>query len=130
MSILKNITKDYIDKTISQIDQNSIPPKRFSDKYILISDGKRLPPKYVLSKANIFINGNELDSNLFNAVEAKDYLKKLGYMIETLNFSEIPRIFIAPRSGEQSTKNFEKTIKEGYKKMICLSFFQMKIDLT
>lgn len=30
--------------------------------------------------------------------------------------NSLPRIFVAPRSGEQSTKNFEKTIEGDYKK--------------
>lgn len=40
--------------------------------------------------------------------------------------SNIPRVFIAPRSGEQSTKNFKKTIDGGYKKSELEFFYQIK----
>ncbi len=39
------------------------------------------------------------------------------------NISEMPQIFIAPRSGEQSSKNFQKTIEGGYKKSDLIKFF-------
>ncbi len=35
---------------------------------------------------------------------------------EDITKGELPRIFIAPRSNEQSSRNFEKTIEGGYKK--------------
>lgn len=36
--------------------------------------------------------------------------------------NQLPQIFIAPRSGEHSTKNFKKTVEGGYKKMELMEF--------
>jgi len=85
MSIPKNITKEVILKAINEINENDIPDKRLSKEYYLKHEGKTLPPKYVISIANKFVNEIELDSKLFNAVEAKNFLKKMDFKI---NYNE------------------------------------------
>lgn len=124
MSIPKNITKELIEKAIAELENSDIPTERLSYNYFLQAGGKSLPPKYVISIANKYANNKELDSEEFNAVEAKEFLKKLGFTVTEKNESrELPRIFIAPRSGEQSSKNFAKTIEGGYKKNELQRFF-------
>lgn len=76
MSIPKNITKEDILKAIDVINENDIPNNRLSKEYYLKYGEKTLPPKYVISIANKYANNKELDSNNFNAVEAKNFLKK------------------------------------------------------
>lgn len=82
MSIPKNITKEHIDKVIQEINIDDIPKDRLSNTYFLISGNKRLPPKFVISEANKYANNTFLSSDVFNAVEAVAFLKKLNYIIE------------------------------------------------
>ena len=85
MSIPINITKDHIDRVISEINIDDIPKGRLSNAYFLIAGEKRLPPKFVLSEANKYANNAILSSDSFHAVEAIAFLKKLNYEIEESN---------------------------------------------
>ncbi len=82
MSIPNNITKEDIIKTINIINENDIPSNRLSKEYFLKYGNKTLPPKYIISIANKNVNNTELDSNSFNAIEAKNFLAKLGFEIK------------------------------------------------
>ena len=55
-----NITREHVIKALEEIDASAIPPGRASTKFALVLNGKRYPPKYVLSLANRFANGKEL----------------------------------------------------------------------
>jgi hypothetical protein len=57
-----NISKESVFDAIGDINKNGIPENRHSDKYFLLYDNFLYPPKYVLSIANKFVNGKELDS--------------------------------------------------------------------
>lgn len=81
MAIPSNITKEHIDKAIKEIIPAEIPQERLSVHYFLIHGEITLPPKYVISIANKFVNNVELDSHLFTAVEAKNFLIKKNYNI-------------------------------------------------
>ena len=59
MSIPKNITKEHLLKAISKIDNDGIPKDGDSQYYDVIHNGKKYPPKLVVSYANIFANGSE-----------------------------------------------------------------------
>lgn len=76
MSIPKNIFRKHIEKAINEINPDQIPSQRLEKRYKLIEKGKTLPPKYVISIANKFANGEELNFENFNAVEAKNFLIK------------------------------------------------------
>ena len=88
MAIPQNITKEHIEKAIEEIIPAQIPVQRLEQNYSLISNGKTLPPKYVLSVANKHANGSELNSETFNAVEAKNYLIKLGFNVADKRLEE------------------------------------------
>lgn len=104
MSIPKNITEIHIDKAISEIKLLDIPKKRLSNTYFLLSNNKKLPPKYVLSQANIYANKEELDGGLFNAVEAVAFLRKRGYIIEEID--KIANIKLYDIHGKSTIENF------------------------
>jgi len=89
MSIPKNIAKEHIEKAIAEIRQSVIPAERFSVAYFLKVGNENLPPKYVISIANKYANGIELDSKDFNAIEAKNFLKKLKFEIIEKNSKNI-----------------------------------------
>ena len=81
MAIPKNITREHIEEAIQEINPINIPSQRLEQHYSIVENGKSLPPKYVISIANRIANKIELESNEFNAVEAKDYLKKLNFNV-------------------------------------------------
>ena len=75
-----NIAKEHIIQAIIEIDSNSIPEKRKSKNHFIIHNGKRYPQKYVLSLANKFANGKELED--FNANQAQNFFKKFDFPID------------------------------------------------
>lgn len=79
--IPKNINEKHIKKAISEILKNEIPSVRKEVHYSLVVNGVSLPPKYIISIANIYANGIELDSNKFISDEAMAYLVKKGFVI-------------------------------------------------
>ncbi|WP_282031749.1 AAA family ATPase [Winogradskyella eximia] len=82
--IPNNITKEHLQKAIEDIDKNGIRQGRHSSTYDLVYRGKHYPPKLVISIANKFVNGSELDSNDFyggKGTPAFELLKKEGFEI-------------------------------------------------
>ncbi len=130
MNLPTNITKEHIIKAIEKIDLEGIPSDGQSKYYDLEYNGKKYPPKLIVSYANIYANGLELDRNSFNGGEnttAFKLLEKEGFNIIQKNINiSLPRIFIAPRSGEQSSKKFAKTIEGGYNKNDLINFLNQE----
>jgi predicted ATPase len=81
MPIPKNISDKDIVKATQRIKATSIPPSRESERYFLVYGDESFPPKYVISVANYFTNGIELDPSMFNTYEAQDYLRDLKFTI-------------------------------------------------
>ena len=76
--------EEFVQKAIQYIDENGVPEQNRSTKYELImADGKKYPPKYVIAVAAKLATGKEVQFNDFNAVEAKGYFETRGYMIDT-----------------------------------------------
>ena len=72
----------FIQKAIQYIDENGDQNK--SAKYELVmEDGKKYPPQYVIAVAAKLATGKEVQFDDFNAVEAKGYFETRGYMIDT-----------------------------------------------
>jgi hypothetical protein len=77
-----DIAREHILKAIEYIDENGVPQKRQSTRYDLIYREKRYPPKYVLSIANKYVNGEELDSRYFYGGERSNgFLRERGFEI-------------------------------------------------
>ncbi len=84
--IPKNITREHVLNALQEIDKNRIPKRRGSTKFKLGFNEKNYPPKYVMSLANKYANGEELDSQDFSGGrEANNYLEQLGFAIKPLN---------------------------------------------
>lgn len=80
--IPENITKTHIIKAIERIDEEGVPPNRKSKKYLLEYNGKYYPPKYVISLANKYANGRELEPSEFNGgKETNSFLRVRGFTI-------------------------------------------------
>jgi hypothetical protein len=60
-----NITRKDLLQAIDRIDKESIPANAHSSTYDVIHEGKPYPPKLVVSWANEFANGEELDRMSF-----------------------------------------------------------------
>lgn len=86
-----NITEADIHKAVQETDLSSIPPRRFYTKYYLVVDGKKYPPKYILSLANKYANGQELNLDGFTTQQAVAYFNKLGFQVEKRE--EVPSYF-------------------------------------
>ena len=65
MLIPKNIKAEHIIQAISRIKDEGTPVNAHSSTYDLIFEGKTYPPKLVLSWANVYANGHELDRSGF-----------------------------------------------------------------
>lgn len=77
-----SIKSEYILKAIEEIKRSKIPVHRDSGKYDLEYDNRLYPPKYVVSLANKYANGKELDHVEFGGgSETNDFLKSLGFNI-------------------------------------------------
>jgi 5-methylcytosine-specific restriction protein B len=101
MTLPKNITKEHLFKAIEKIDKEGFPVDADSQYYDVIHNGKKYPPKVIVSYANIFANGSELDRKLFaggldtpcfklleiNGFEIKK--KEMSYYDELLKFISI-----------------------------------------
>ncbi len=87
MPIPENISKNDILQAIAKIDKEGIPYDADSQYYDLIYKEKRYPPKVVLSYANIFANGVELDRATFEGGRNKKSFK----LLETLGFNIVDK---------------------------------------
>jgi len=126
MSIPKNISKEHVEKAIKEIEKSSVPANRLSKEYILKVADKRLPPKYVISIANKYANGQELNSDDFNAIEAKNFLKKLkfeiikkdpGFYSELINFILVANKQITGKGTTIDATNFNRERIREYEKL-------------
>ncbi len=84
MSIPKNINREHLIKAIEKVDKEGIPQGSDSQSYDVLYNGKKYPPKVIVSYANIFANGSELNRNHFGGglnQPSFKLLKKEGFDI-------------------------------------------------
>ena len=80
-----NITKEHLEKAIEEIDRDGVRKGRHSSTYDLLHNGKSYPPKLVISIANKYANGSELNPNDFGGgkdTKAFELLQKEGFSIK------------------------------------------------
>ena len=117
-------------KAIQEIEslKEKIPTNRESVNYDVIFEGKRYPPKFVISLANKFANGSELSANEFDAIDAKTFLPKLGFEVklkfdikpgDVVNNQQISTLFSCGTQGGMRKSNKTNT----------LSSFLIKLNL-
>lgn len=81
---IPKIDENNIIAAIKYIDEHGVPDKNNSTQYVLVTeDGKKYPPKDVIAVANYLANGVDIETDSFNAVEAKNYFETRGYNIES-----------------------------------------------
>ena len=82
--IPKNLTQKDILQAMKEVDANGIPLDRHSTKWSVLHDGKHYSPKYLVSIANIFRNGEEWHQSKFSGgPETNQFLESLGFEIVT-----------------------------------------------
>jgi copper chaperone CopZ len=80
--ISKNITREHILKAIKEVDNQGVPAGRTSRKFLLEFKGKEYPAKYLISIANKYANGRELDSEDFSGgKESNEFLRSRDFSI-------------------------------------------------
>ncbi len=80
--IPQNISREHVLEAIKEIKTTRVPYRRESTKFYLIYDEEHFPPKYVISLANKFANGRELEPSQFSGgYETNSFLRKLGFEI-------------------------------------------------
>jgi len=96
-----NISREHLLKAFEKIDNEGIPKDADSQYYDVLYNGKKYPPKVVVSYANIFANGSELDRKSFHGgqnTECFKLLQKNGFEIvkkEEISFYKELKKFIA-----------------------------------
>lgn len=80
--IPENIGRDDVLRAIDEIDKFGVPSRRDAKKYSVSYKGKEYPPKYVLTLANKYANGFELEPSEFSGGEmSHKFLKRLEFQI-------------------------------------------------
>lgn len=79
--IPEGLTEEHFKLATAEIDRNGVPAQRKSVYYDLVFNGRKYPPKYIISLATRYATGKEPSFNDFNAVEAKNYFENRGYKI-------------------------------------------------
>jgi hypothetical protein len=82
--IPRNIIREHVWQAAAQIDTEGVPTEREPKEYPVIVDGKRYPLMYVVSLANKFANGEELEPRVFGPGEAIRRLIRLGFQIKPI----------------------------------------------
>ena len=102
--IPKNIKREHVIKAIEEIKRNGIPKGRDSKKFLLKFNGEYYPPKYVISLANKYANGEMLDPAQFSGgKETNDFLRNLGFDI--IEISKAKRKNKPSRKRERNLSN-------------------------
>jgi len=80
--IPKNIRRQHILKAIEEARKTGVPEERSSRRFLVEFDGDHYPPKYIISLANKYANGKELNPSEFSGgTESNVFLRVLGFKI-------------------------------------------------
>lgn len=79
--IPENIGRSEVEGALRRIDIIGVAERRESREWDLVYNGRRYPPKYVISIANGLANEIELDPSGFRSKAARRRLKALGFSI-------------------------------------------------
>ena len=90
----EGLTEKHIELAAKEIDRRGVPRQRRSHHYDLVLNGRKYPPKYVISLANRYATGVEYSFENFNAVEAKNYFENNGYIIIDRRLESIQGILL------------------------------------
>lgn len=81
----EGVTEEHVRQALKEIDRDGVPEDAESTGYDLFHEGKRYPPKLVLSLAVKHATGEPLDRAVFSGGEASSafrLLRRLGFEVE------------------------------------------------
>ena len=114
MSIPSNIKKSHLVKAINKIDDEGIPKGADSQYYDVLYNNKKYPPKLIVSYANIFANGSELNRDSFSGgldTPCFRLLSQNGFeIISKNNRSIMQKVKLYDTHGSSATKNYSTLI--------------------
>ncbi|MBW8362188.1 MAG: DUF3578 domain-containing protein [Kaistella sp.] len=115
--IPENITREDLLKAISKIDKEGIPKDGDSKYYDVVYNGQKYPPKLIVSYANIFANGKELDRNsfrggkntpCFNLLEENNFtINEKTTDLATTYYPELIEFLSQAKSDNLKTKQYK-----------------------
>ena len=107
---IPQLSKEDILKAFEYIDINGIPIQNKSTKYELVLDnGNKYPPKYVIAVATRLATGNEVKTDDYNAVEAKNFFETRGYNIAMKDENELKyELIITAEDVVSNNESFQK----------------------
>ena len=80
--IPNNITRQHILQAIAHVDRYGVEPGRESTRYDLVHEERIYPPKYVVSLANRYANGEMLPAPSFDGgMETNYFLMRRGFEV-------------------------------------------------
>jgi len=89
MPIPRNISPYHVIRAIKEIEMNGVPENRKPRRQLLVYNGRVYPPKYVVTLANKYANGEPLNPSEFTTQEAVRYLRRLGFQIARITAEEV-----------------------------------------
>lgn len=128
MEIPTNITREHLLKAIEKIDREGIPSDADSQYYDVVFNGKRYPPKVIVSYANLFANGQPLDRTTFRGGQGTPGFKLLeqhGFTIQLKEmgfYKQLQTFLRQAKTGDLKTKG--KYLKEYQGLTVKVSFGQ------
>jgi len=83
MAIPTNIKREHIFQAMLKINREGVPPRREPREWAVQYEEKLYPCKLLISYANLYANGIELDPDprIFTTYRAQDYLQTLGFAV-------------------------------------------------
>jgi hypothetical protein len=79
--IPENITHQNILNAIARVDNEGVPPHRSARDWAVLHNRIHYPCKLLISWANVFANGPELDFKSFISNEARPYLTEREFTV-------------------------------------------------
>lgn len=116
MSIPSNINRDDLIRAADRIIEEGIPPNAHSSTYDVFYRNELLPPKLLVSYANLYRNGLELDRNSFEGGLDTDCFKLLesnGFEIYKKDsiYPTLRRFLAQATTGDLKVAQYPKKIK-------------------
>jgi hypothetical protein len=82
LTIPKNIDRNHIIRAFIYIDKHGTPEERKATKFYVNHENKKYSPKYVVSVANIYANGEELSpANFSGGKKAIHFYLNLDFLL-------------------------------------------------
>ncbi len=79
----REFSREHVESAMAQIDVDGVPAGRGSVAYDLVHDGKRYPPKYVISLATKIATGTELKPESFEFTPSdRSWFESNGFRVE------------------------------------------------